>query len=264
MSKTLLAKNLGVSRGSLYYRPKIPDRNWQLKCRIEAVLRDYPSYGSRRIAQHLHMNRKPIKRVMGIFGIKAYRRRGLKWKKTKNIKVEYPNLLLSTYPVYPHHIWVSDFTHVVYKGKNIYIATVMDVFTRTIVGLSVLTTHTIQLVMSALMDAVQTHPRPAIYHSDNGSEYNAHTYKQALETLGIAISRSKPGCPWENGYQESFYDKFKIDLGDPGRFRSLGELVFGIYQTIYTYNNKRIHSALKMSPKAFALSFENATLAIQD
>jgi transposase InsO family protein len=201
---------------------------------------------------------------MGIFGIKAYRRRGLKWKKTKNIKVEYPNLLLTNYPLYPHHIWTSDFTHIVFKGKNIYIGTVMDIFTRKIVGVSVLTTHKVQLVMSALMDALQNHPRPKIYHSDNGSEYNSQVYKQALEILGMTISRSKPGCPWENGYQESFYGKFKVDLADPNRFNSLGELIFAIYQTIYTYNNYRIHSALKMSPKAFALSFEKATMTIQD
>ena len=69
-----------------------------------------------------------------------------------------------------------------------------------------------------------------------------------LNNLGISISRSKKGCPWENGYQESFYGKFKIDLGDPNRFNTLGELVFEIYKTIHIYNKTRIHSALKMSP----------------
>jgi transposase InsO family protein len=66
------------------------------------------------------------------------------------------------------------------------------------------------------------------------------------------ISRSAPGCPWENGYQESFYSQFKVDLGDPSRFKTLGELVYEIYQTIYVYNNTRIHSALRMSPVQFA------------
>ena len=61
-----------------------------------------------------------------------------------------------------------------------------------------------------------------------------------------------PGCPWENGYQESFYSQFKVDLGDWSRFMSVGELVFVVYQTIYVYNNTRIHSALKMSPVQFA------------
>jgi len=89
------------------------------------------------------------------------------------------------------------------------------------------------------MNAILTNPRPEIFHSDNGSEYNADIFIEALKTVGTQISRSAPGCPWENGYQESFY--------------SLGELVYEIYQTIYRYNNSRIHSALKMSPARFAL-----------
>jgi transposase InsO family protein len=66
------------------------------------------------------------------------------------------------------------------------------------------------------------------------------------------ISRSAPGCPWENGYQKSFYGKFKVDLGDSDRFATLDELVYEIYRTIYVYNNSRIHTALKMSPREFA------------
>ena len=91
-----------------------------------------------------------------------------------------------------------------------------------------------------------------IFHSDNGSEFDSRVFIQALETLGVQISRSAPGCPWENGYQESFYSQFKVDLGDPNRFDSLGEQVFAIYQTIYDYNHSRIHSALGMSPVEFA------------
>ena len=198
------------------------------------------------------MNRKPVKRVMNIFGIKAYRRRGRKWKKTKNIKVIYPNLLMTTYPLYENHIWVTDFTYIPFQGKTVYVATVEDLFTRKIVGLAVYTTHAVQLVLSALMSALANNPRPAIFHSDNGSEYNSKIFIEALQTVGAMISRSAPGCPWENGYQESFYSQFKVDLGDPSRFKTLGELVYEIYLTIYTYNNTRIHSALKMSPVQFA------------
>lgn len=166
--------------------------------------------------------------------------------------MQYPNLLLTTYPSHENHIWVSDFTHVNWRGKVVYVATILDLYTRKVVGLSVLTTHAVQLVLTALMAALQYQPRPLIYHSDNGSEYNAEVFIAALTTVGTAISRSKPGCPWENGYQESFYDKFKVDLGDPARFKTMGELVFAIYQTIYAYNHTRIHSALKMSPVQFA------------
>lgn len=252
-TKTLRARELGVSRRSLYYKQKKPDQDWALKCQIEEILREYPSYGSRRLAIHLNLNRKRVKRVMNIFGIKAYRRRGRKYKKIKNIKVIYPNLLITTYPVYENHIWVSDFTYIPFQGKTVYVSTVLDLFTRKIVGLSVYTNHATQLVLSAFLNAIHANSRPEIFHSDNGSEYNSQIFIEALQNVGVLISRSAPGCPWENGYQESFYSQFKIDLGDPARFKNLGELVHEIYQTIYRYNNSRIHSALKMPPSKFAL-----------
>lgn len=119
-----------------------------------------------------------------------------------------------------------------------------------------ITTQIAQLVISALMSALHNNPRPVIFHSDNGSEYNSEVFVQVLNIVGVSISRSAPGCPWENGYQESFYDKFKIDLGDPNRFKTLGELVYEIYHNIYIYNNTRIHSVLKMSPVQFALKMK--------
>jgi len=252
--KTLRARELDVYRGVFYYKPKKPDKDWQLKCRIEEILRvpGCHSYGSRRLAIHLKLNRKRVKRVMNIFGIKAYRRRGKKFKKTKNIKVVYPNYLLTTYPIHENHIWATDFTYIPYQGYTVYVATVIDLFTRKVVGMSVYTTHATQLVLSAFTNALLNNPRPLIFHSDNGSEYNSDVFTQALQTVGILISRSAPGCPWENGYQESFYSQFKVDLGDPSRFKTLGELVLAIYQTIWSYNNTRIHSALKMSPVQFA------------
>lgn len=251
-----------MSRSTLYYRPKKPDKDWVLKVRIEEVLRVHPSYGSRRIALHLNLNRKRVKRVMNLFGIKAYRRRGLKYKKTKNIKVIYPNLLMTTYPSYDGHIWATDFTYIPFQGRFVYVATVIDLYTRKIVGLSVYTTHAVQLVVSALMSALHQNARPTIFHSDNGSEYNSGVFVGALITVGVQISRSAPGCPWENGYQESFYNQFKVDLGDPSRFKTLGELVLAVYQTIYTYNHTRIHSALKMSPIQFAEKEGSATISL--
>lgn len=259
--KILRARELGVSRGTLYYRPKKPDKDWRLKCAIEGALREHPSYGSRRLALHLRMNRKRIKRVMHMFGIKAYRRRGRKWKKTKSINVVYPNLLLSTYPQYEHHLWATDFTYLPFQGKFVYVATVIDLYTRKIVGLSVQTTHAVSLTLSAFLSAIHASPRPLIFHSDNGSEYRSIVFVHALTTVGVQISRSAPGCPWENGYQESFYSQFKVDLGDPNRFATLGELVLAIYQTIYAYNHTRIHSALKMPPTHFALMAASATIS---
>jgi len=255
-NKTALAKTLGVSRSLLYYQPKLKEKDWKLKQEMEKVLREFPSYGHKRLAIHLKINKKRALRVMKIFGIKPYRRRGKKWRKTKkNPLTAYPNLLLTEFPRYLNHIWVSDFTYLPFKGQWIFLATVMDLFSREIVGFSVMTNHSTDLVANALLSAIHKHSIAEIIHSDQGSEYLSKDYIFLVETLGIRLSMSEKGSPWENGYQESFYSQFKVDLGDPSRFETLGELVYEIYQTIYTYNNRRIHTALKMPPIIYANHF---------
>lgn len=230
----------------------MPDKDWQLKQQIETVLENNKDYGYRRVAQVLGRNRKVIQRVMQKFGIKAYRRRGRKWRpKRKQVTIQYPNLLREVTPCYPGHVWVADFTYLPFEGKFVYLATVMDVFTREVVGWSLMTSHSLPLVQQALFCALLHRTRPDIFHSDNGSEYNADVFVNTLKEIGTYISRITPGCPWENGYQESFYGRLKTSLGDTNRFKSLGELVYAVHQEIYRYNQTRIHSALTMSPAAF-------------
>lgn len=247
-NKAELARQLGVSRASLYYTSKKEEQDWSLKARIEEALREHPSYGSRRLALHLTLNRKRIQRVMRRFGIKPYRRRGRKYLVKKRVSVIYANLTLTTMPSYPNHVWAADFTELKHFGKKVYVATVEDLYTRKIVGMAVALRKGVPLTMQALQGALLHQPHPEIFHSDNGKEYAAKIFVATLEKTGTLISRSHPGCPWENGYQESFYDKFKVDLGDPSRFKSLGELVAEVYRLIWVYNNTRIHSALKMAP----------------
>ena len=250
--KAQRARELGVARSMMYYKPKMPERDWKLKCEIEEVLRDHPSYGSPRVALHLRQNKKPIERVMRFFGIKAYRRRG-KRPERKPILAEYPNILMKTMPLWRGHIWATDFTEIKWYGKKIYLSTVIDLYTREIVGMSVSPRKGLQLTAATLWNALLTHPRPTIFHSDNGSEYRAAGFVEILKSFGIIISRSAPGCPWENGYQESFYDKWKVDFGDPSRYRSFGELVTEMYRSIWVYNNERIHTSLGMAPAMFAV-----------
>jgi transposase InsO family protein len=257
VSKVALARSLGVCRQTLYYVSKKDRRDWKLKARIETVLREHPAYGSRRIAQELTLNRKGVRRVMRRFGIRPYRRRGRKWRTVKRITIVYPNLLRTTIPAHPHHVWAADFTELVWKERKVYIATVLELFTRQIVGVSVALRKGAPLTIQALAGAILHHPCPEIFHSDNGREYEARAFVSVLTDLNVLISRTHPGCPWENGYQESFYGKFKTDLGDPNRFRSLGELAAEIYRTIWAYNNTRIHSALKMPPKLFAQTYQH-------
>jgi putative transposase len=248
-----LADSLGMARSTLYRRGKQEARDWSTKCMIEKVLRKFPSYGHKRLALHLRINKKRVLRVMKLYGIKPYRRRGRKpVKKAPNIESLYPNLLLTQYPTHLSHIWVSDFTYLPFKKSFVYLATVMDLYTREIVGFSLLRRHTIELVLNALLSTVQYRPRPEIIHSDQGREYTSKAYTQFVHSLGTTVSMSKKGCPWENGYQESFYSQFKVDLGDPNRFDHLGELASEVYRTIHRYNHYRIHTALKMAPHAFA------------
>jgi len=258
LTKTALARQQGVSVSSLYYRPRQPAKDWHLKNQIEAVLKDNPSYGHRRLAAELHANKKRVLRVMRLFGLKPYRRRGRKWKKPKEKTQVYENLLLAAMPLYPHHIWVADFTELSWHGQKVFVATVLDLYTRQIVGVNVALRRGAPLTAQALWQALFAHPRPEIFHSDNGKEYEAASFIGILRQFGILVSRSRPGAPWENGYQESWYDKFQIDLGDPNRFDALGELVAEIYYTVWVYNHTRIHSILKMPPAVFALKQKTA------
>lgn len=252
-NKTVLAESTAISRRSLYYAPKQPAKDWHTKQLIETTLRDHPSYGHKRLAIHLGINKKRVLRVMKLFGIKPYRRMTPKaYKKPKDSV--FPNLLMSEEPRGIGDIYASDFTYLKYQGKWVYVATVIDVYTREIVGVSVLTTHNTQLVLNALASAVLHRPPPRIVYSDQGSEYTSADYTALVQSLGIKQSMSAPGCPWENGYQESFYKGFKLDLGDPNKHDTLGELVASIYQTLNYYNERRLHSALKLSPRQFALT----------
>jgi putative transposase len=262
LTKKERAKLLGCSRASLYYRSVIDEKDHALRRDIEDVLRTRAgcSYGYRRIATALTINEKRARRVMRKFGIKPYRRRGKRYRRTKPQDQAYPNLLQLVTPSYEGCVWAADFTHVLLGTIDISVATVLDLFTRRVVGVAVSKKHDARLVIAAFGNALLSQGRPAIFHSDNGSEYHAKSFRTMLTNLDVAISRSKKGCPWENGYQESFYNQFKIDLGDPNRFHSIGELTAAIYETIHCYNTERIHSALDMSPRQFALAHPAATI----
>lgn len=166
-SKSELARQLGVSRASLYYLPKKEKQDWSLKARIEEVLREHPSYGSRRLALHLKLNRKRLQRVMRRFGIKPHRRLGKKWLNKKPTPVIYANLLMTTMPSYQNHVWAADFIELRHQNKRVYVATVEDLYTRKIVGVSVALRKGVPLTLQALHGALLHQPHPTIFHSDN-------------------------------------------------------------------------------------------------
>jgi hypothetical protein len=156
----------------------------------------------------------------------------------------------------PSQVWSKDFTYLDYLGKFIYVATLKDCFTKEIVGINISDNHNQELITKAFNSAISKYKNPEISHSDQGTEYRAKQYLQKLQSLGIQISMSAKGHPWENGHQESYYNYFKLELGNPNRFNSKGELVEAIYRQVYQYNNCRIHTSIKTTPTLKRLEWE--------
>ena len=148
----------------LYYEHQQPRNDWWVKQRIEIVLRKHPGYGHKKLAIFLGVNKKRVLRVMHIFGIKPFRRRGRKYRKTTDYSAKYPNLLLTEYPQDKNHIWASDFTDFKYKKKIVSLATIIDLYTREIVGFSCMLSHSVSLTINALLTAVKNRPLPDIIH----------------------------------------------------------------------------------------------------
>ena len=260
-SKTYLAKKLGVSRSSLYYKAKQDTHDEEMKKQLLIVLGLHPSYGHKRIALEFGLNTKRIRRVMKKYGIKPYRRRA----KTPHKKgdegkdmTQWKNEISMFCPIRPNIVWASDFTYIKFQGAFIYLATIIDVYTREIIGWNISTVHDTKLIVGALQYAIERMGKVPVYlHSDQGSEYDAKMYEYYVLGEGIIISMSHKASPWENAFQESFYSQFKVDLGFVSRFETVEELIEEIYQTIYYYNTGRIHTSLKMSPVMFKQNYEN-------
>jgi putative transposase len=263
-SKSIISKVLGIPKRNLYNQnTKQSQNDLILKDQILKVLELNPSYGHRRIALALEIGKKRARRVMKLFGIKPYKRKA-RWTKKKdygNPDSGCPNLIKGSCPIKPNMVFAGDFTRLIWNQRIIYLATFIDLYTREIVGWSISTKHTTEFVIEAYLDAVRTVGKSIIVHSDQGSEYNSKEYTDFMKALGVKISMSAKASPWENGYQESFYDNFKTDLGlEFERFETVGEFVEAIHKTVNYYNKERIHTKLKMSPVKFKLRFLSQTV----
>lgn len=260
-SKKALAKRLGVSRSSLYYHAKRDEQDEEMKKQILIVLGIHPSYGHKRIALEFGLNNKRIRRVMKKYGMKPYRRRARMPRKKEDEgknATKWKNEIKGFCPIQPNVVWASDFTYIKFLGHFLYLATIIDIYTREIIGWNISMRHDTKLVLAALQHAIErTGTAPVYAHSDQGSEYDAKEYEEYVLRNGITLSMSKKHAPWENGFQESFYSQFKVDLGYVSRFETVEELIEAIYQTIYYYNTKRIHTSLKMAPVLFKQKYKN-------
>lgn len=255
-NKSKALEFLNIPRSTFYYKSLMYEKDNNLRIEIEKALDDNPSYGHKRLAIKLKTNKKRVKRVMKKFGIKPRRGRRKPWKRSKDDEPESPNLLVSLFPLYKGHVWITDFTYLKWRNRWVYVCTIIDLFSREVVGLSIKTNHSAMLVTEALLNALTSNSPPTIVHSDQGSEYKSKLFRRVLADYKILQSMSKKSSPWQNGYQESFFGNWKLDVGDVNRFTTLGELTAEVYRSMYYYNNERIHTSLKMSPREFARQYE--------
>jgi len=155
--------------------------------------------------------------------------------------------------------WVQDFTYLWFQRSWHYLAVVLDLKTRQIVGWKLGLRHSSELTLAALQDALAKYPAPTILHSDQGSEYLSHKHQLVCDQFEITLSCSKRASPWQNGFMERFFGSFKPELGKLAQYQDLGQLYEAIALTVHYYNYDRIHLALKMSPAAYAASLIPAT-----
>lgn len=231
---------------------KQPVKDQALKQEIEAVHREHPAYGHRRVALHLGINHKRAQRVMAQFNLRPPRRRSLHYSTVSTPHHTYHNLLKSISVTAPHQVWCSDVSRLVYRGTIWYLATIEDRATRQVVAARIGKRHDSQLVLATLKQALSTQPPPTIFHSDQGTEFMAQRCTNYLQQRGVRISVSDVASPWQNGHIESFFGRFKQEFGDLNRFETAGEMLAAVYQHICYYNHRRIHTVLKMPPAVFA------------
>lgn len=156
--------------------------------------------------------------------------------------------------------WVQDFTYLWFQRSWHYLAVVLDLKTRQVVGWKLGLKHSSELTHAALLDALAKYPAPTILHSDQGTEYLSYKHQLVCDQYEITLSCSTRASPWQNGFMERFFGSFKPELGKLAQYQDIGQLYEAIALTVHYYNTERIHLALKMSPAAYAASLIPATL----
>ena len=248
---TVVCDVLECARSSYYHRSTERPEEAELKEAIKAVAAEWPTYGYRRITAQLRrqdrlVNHKRVQRLMRLMGIQAKTKR--KKRRTTNSEHDfprYPNLVQGLEIVRPEQVWVSDITYVCLRYDFVYLAVIMDVFTRGIRGWHLGRSLDHSLTLTALQRALAKHPAPEIHHSDQGVQYAATAYIQILQDANVQISMAEAGEAWQNGYAERLIRTIKeeeVDLSEyidyNDAYRQLGRFLDDVYM------HKRIHSSL--------------------
>ncbi len=246
-----ICRVLDVARSTVYYERQPKDEQ-ALRAAVEQVCGTFPTYGSRRVAMQLRrqpyqmrVNRKRAQRIMRAMGLQGrVRRRQMRTTDSRHDYPRYANLVKGVQAVYPDHIWVADITYIRLQSEWVYLAVIMDMYTRAIRGWQLSRSLDKQLALTALRCALAEHV-PTIHHSDQGSQYAATDYIDLLAQHHVQVSMSAAGTPQDNGYAARLIRTIKeeeVYLSDYRNFAEaytqIGHFIEDVYQT------KRIHSAL--------------------
>ena len=257
---TLMCRVMGTKHSSYYdWRSRgcqvIPAEELQLRRRMKALFSlSRQSLGSRMMMQNLHdegfdIGRYRVRMLMKSMDLVVKRKR--KYKVTTDSKHHFPvaeNILdRQFYPAAPNQVWATDITYLWTQEGWVYLAVVIDLCSRRVVGWALDKRMNKALVIRALMMAINLRKPPAglIHHSDRGSQYASHAYQLLLTQQGMICSMSRKGNCWDNAPVERFFSSLKREWTSDQLYRTRQEAIADVreYVMVY-YNAKRLHSTL--------------------
>jgi transposase InsO family protein len=247
----LLCQVLECPRSTYYYQAQ-PRDDTLLKAAIQETAGAWPTYGYRRITAQIRrerqwtVNSKRVRCIMRLMRLPSRsKRRKRRTTNSQHPFPRYPNLAQDLAVTRPDQVWVADITYIRLRSEFVYLAVIMDVFTRSMRGWYLGRNLDQELTLTSLKRALSSGRRPEMHHSDQGIQYAATAYVAMLQELGIAISMAEIGEAWQNGYAERLMRTIKeeeVDLSDyedhADAYRQIGQFLEDVY------NHKRIHSAL--------------------
>lgn len=245
----LLCRVLQYARSSYYYRRQPRDEG-AIRARIRETQGQWPTYGYRRLTAQLQrdgvaISQNRVRRLRKLMQLQAKRK--AKKRRTTNSHhpfPRYPNLVQELTMTHPDHVWVCDITSIVLKHDCVYLAVIMDVYTRCIRGWHLGRSLDQTLTLTALRVALRDHV-PEIHHSDQGVQYAATAYTELLTAHDIQISMADVGEAWQNGYAERLMRTIKeeeVDLSDYDDYHDAYQQLGHFLDEVYMH--KRIHSSL--------------------
>lgn len=258
---TKACKTLSISKPT-YYRwnnQDYSDPDVKLKPAIHEIALKFPYYGYRRITKALHrkefmVNHKRVLRIMKEDNLLCIRRRFKPITTQSNhCHKAYPNLIRDIDLKGINQVWVSDITYIKLLKEFVYLAVIIDLFSRKCIGWSLSRNIDAQLTLNALNKAINERKRMGfndlIHHSDQGVQYAAQDYVERLQQLGIKISMSRKGNVYDNAFAESFIKTLKYEEVNMNEYESFEEAYNNIKQFIEeVYNKKRLHSSIGYMP----------------